>query len=148
MLKKEAKKTTDNQTHEEHQMSIFSRSHEPPLKRQFTLKWNERIETVVQFPVFFKIASFVLSRGKELIQVWNDMRERKWWQDYLFWANCAFKTHSHLFICVVVDIKAGSSQRCHRRTIFVSTKKHSFKGSCLFIIWTFFRDKEAFVQVS
>ncbi len=38
--------------------------------------------------VFFNISSFVFNISKKLIQVWNDMRVSKWWQNYSFWVNC------------------------------------------------------------
>ncbi len=33
-------------------------------------------------PTFFKISSFVFSRRKKLIQVWNKLRVSKWWQNF------------------------------------------------------------------
>ncbi len=40
---------------------------------------------------FFKISSFVFSRTKKFIQVWNYLRVSKWLQDFHFWVNCPFK---------------------------------------------------------
>ncbi len=42
---------------------------------------------------FFKITSFVFSRTKKFIQVWNYLRVSKWWQNFNFWVNYPFKTH-------------------------------------------------------
>ncbi len=38
-----------------------------------------------------KISSFVFSRTNKFIQVWNYLRVRKWWQNFLFWVNYPFK---------------------------------------------------------
>ncbi len=35
-------------------------------------------------PAFFKISSFIFNIRKKLIQVWNDMRVSKWWQNLIF----------------------------------------------------------------
>ncbi len=40
---------------------------------------------------FFKISSFVFSRTKKFIQVWNYLRMSKWWQNFHFWVNYPFK---------------------------------------------------------
>ncbi len=40
---------------------------------------------------FFKISFFVFGRTKKLIQVWNYLRMRKWWQNFHFWVNYPFK---------------------------------------------------------
>ncbi len=40
---------------------------------------------------FFKISSFVFSRTKKFIQVWNFLRVSKWWQNFHFWVNYPFK---------------------------------------------------------
>ncbi len=42
------------------------------------------------FPTFFKISSFVFSRTKTFIQVWNYLRVSKWWQNLHFWVNYPF----------------------------------------------------------
>ncbi len=42
--------------------------------------------------IFFKISSFVFSRTKKFIQVWNDLRVSKWWQKLHFWVNYPFKS--------------------------------------------------------
>ncbi len=39
---------------------------------------------------FFKISSFVFSRTKTFIQVWNYLRVSKWWQYFHFWVNYPF----------------------------------------------------------
>ncbi len=43
------------------------------------------------FPTFFRISSFVFSRLKKCIQVWNYLRVRKWWQNFNLWVNYPFK---------------------------------------------------------
>ncbi len=44
------------------------------------------------FPTFFRIPSFVFSRTKTFIQVWNYLRVSQWWQNFHFWVNYLFKT--------------------------------------------------------
>ncbi len=36
---------------------------------------------------FFKISSFVFSRTKTFIQLWNYLRVNTWWQNFHFWVN-------------------------------------------------------------
>ncbi len=43
------------------------------------------------FPTFFRISSFVFSRTKTFIQVWNYLRMSKWWHNFHFWVNYPFK---------------------------------------------------------
>ncbi len=43
------------------------------------------------FPTFVRISSFVFSRTKTFIQVWNYLRVSKWWQNFHFWVNYPFK---------------------------------------------------------
>ncbi len=43
---------------------------------------------------FFKISSFVFSRTKKFIQVWNYLRVSKW-QNFLSWVNYPFNTGFH-----------------------------------------------------
>ncbi len=45
------------------------------------------------FPTFFRISSFVFSRTKTFIQVWNYLRVSKWWQNFHFWVNYPFKVY-------------------------------------------------------
>ncbi len=42
------------------------------------------------FPTFFRISSFVFSRTKTFIQVWNNLRVSKW-QNFNLWVNYPFK---------------------------------------------------------
>ncbi len=43
------------------------------------------------FPTFFRISSFVFSRTKTFIQIWDYLRVIKWWQNFYFWVNYPFK---------------------------------------------------------
>ncbi len=43
------------------------------------------------YKLFFIISSFVFSRTKTFIQVWNYLRVIKWWQIFHFWVNYPFK---------------------------------------------------------
>jgi len=36
---------------------------------------------------FFQISSFVYSRTNKHIEVWNNMRVSKYWQNFNFWVN-------------------------------------------------------------
>ncbi len=51
----------------------------------------------------FKISSFVFNIKKRLIQVWNDMRVSKWWQNFHFWVNYSFKVSLSTLTSVVLD---------------------------------------------
>ncbi len=53
---------------------------------------------------FFRISSFVFSRTKTFIQVWNYLRESKWWQNVHFWVNYPFKSKMSVrFITLMLD---------------------------------------------
>ncbi len=54
------------------------------------------------FNSFFRISSFVFSRTKTFIQVWNYLRLSKWWQNFHFWVNYPFKTPSTLMLMLLV----------------------------------------------
>ncbi len=41
---------------------------------------------------FFRISSFVFSRTKTFIQVWNYLRVSKWWYNFYFWVNYPFNS--------------------------------------------------------
>ncbi len=56
-------------------------------KKYYRSQWCPR--TAV-FPTFFRISSFVFSRTKTFIQVWNYLRVSKWWQNFHFWVNYPF----------------------------------------------------------
>ncbi len=51
---------------------------------------RQRSPATVWLPTFFKIFSFVLNKGTNLIQVWNKWRVSKWWQYFHFWVNYPF----------------------------------------------------------
>jgi len=53
-------------------------------------------QATVWFQSFFKISSFVLSRRKELIKVCNNLRVRKWWQNFHFWVEYPFKNRKNI----------------------------------------------------
>ncbi len=52
--------------------------------------WSQWCPRTALFPTFFRISSFVFSRTKKLIQVWNYLRVSKWWQNFHFWVNYPF----------------------------------------------------------
>jgi len=60
--------------------------------------------TNVWFQTFFKISSFVFSRRKKCIMVWNNLSVSKWWQNFHFWMkypfnwNCLLKLQSRSHI--------------------------------------------------
>ncbi len=57
-------------------------------KKYYGSQWCPR---TALFPTFFRISSFVFSRIKTFIQVWNYLRVSKWWQNFHFWVNYPFK---------------------------------------------------------
>ncbi len=57
-------------------------------KKNYGSQWCPR---TALFPTFFRISSFVFSRTKKFIQVWNYLRVSKWWQNFHFWVNYPFK---------------------------------------------------------
>ncbi len=59
-----------------------------------TMEENDAPELL--FPTFFRISSFVFSRTKIFIQVWNYMRVSKWWQNFHFWVNYPFKSLGYI----------------------------------------------------
>ncbi len=54
-------------------------------------KESQWLPATVLLPTFFKISSFVFFRRKKLIQVWNNLKVTKWWQNFHFWVNYPFK---------------------------------------------------------
>ncbi len=56
-------------------------------KKYYGSQWCPR---TALFPSFFRISSFVFSRTKTFIQVWNYLRVSKW-QKFHFWVNYPFK---------------------------------------------------------
>ncbi len=50
---------------------------------------------------FFKISSFVLNRRRKLIQICNNLKVSKWWQNFHVWLNHPFKLHCFLKIKVI-----------------------------------------------
>ncbi len=53
----------------------------------FILLWVKQTKNHVgaKTKTFFKICSFVFSRRKKVIQVWNNMRMSEWWLNVHFW---------------------------------------------------------------
>ncbi len=49
--------------------------------------------STVWLPLFLKISSFVFNRIKKLIQVWNNLRVSKWWQNFNFWWTIPLNSH-------------------------------------------------------
>ncbi len=58
-------------------------------KKYYGCQWCPR---TALFPTFLRISSFVFSRTKAFIQVWNYLRVSKWWQNFHFWVNYPFKS--------------------------------------------------------
>ncbi len=57
-------------------------------KKYYGSQWCPR---TALFPTFFRISSFVFSRTKTFVQIWNYLRVSKW-QNFHFWVNYPFKT--------------------------------------------------------
>ncbi len=57
-------------------------------KKYYGSEWCPR---TALFPTFFRISSFVFSRTKTFMQVWNYLRLSKLWQNFYFWVNYPFK---------------------------------------------------------
>jgi len=55
----------------------------------FSYYVSQSVQLTVWLPTFFKISSFVFSRRKKFIQVWNNLRI--WWQNFHFEVNYPFK---------------------------------------------------------
>ncbi len=51
---------------------------------------------------FFRISHFVFNIRNKLLQVWNDTRVSKWWQNFNFWVNYTF---NQTVLCVIVYCK-------------------------------------------
>ncbi len=60
----------------------------------FFLLWKSMVPKTAWLQTFFKISSFVFSRTKKFIQVWNYLRVSKWWQNFHFWVNYPFNVTS------------------------------------------------------
>ncbi len=52
------------------------------------------------FPTFFRISSFVFSRTKTCIQVWNYLRVSKLWLNFQFWVNYPFNIIYEAKACI------------------------------------------------
>ncbi len=81
---------------------------------------------------FFKISSFVFGRTKKIIQVWNYLRESKWWQNFHFWVNYPFKhtcgfVYSFWFTCKKGSVKANRTKQTKSTLYLVRTKA--------FLVW-------------
>ncbi len=57
----------------------------------WTFYVSQRCPRTALFPTFYRISSFVFSRTKTFIQIWNYLRVSKWWQNFHFWVNYPFK---------------------------------------------------------
>ncbi len=64
--------------------------------------WKSMVPQNCSFPTFFKISSFVFSRTKTFIQVWNYLRVSKWWQNFHFWVNYPFKVRSRHMVTTII----------------------------------------------
>ncbi len=62
-------------------------------KNYYGSQWCPR---TALFPTFFRISSFVFSRTKKFIKVWNYLRMSKWWQNFHFWVNYPFKSLGYI----------------------------------------------------
>ncbi len=52
------------------------------------------------FPTFFRISSFVISRTKTFIKVWNYLTVSKLWQNFQFWVNYPFNIIYEAKACI------------------------------------------------
>ncbi len=68
----------------------------------FFLLWRSMVPKTAWLQTFFKISSFVFSRTKTFIQVWNYLRVSKWWQDFHFWVNYPFKSQICFLLVYIV----------------------------------------------
>lgn len=75
------------------------------LKRQFTQTWvggshwlpwyGKKYYVTLWLLTFFKRSSFVFRRRKKLVQVWNNLRMSKWWQNLIFgWTVPLIRIHA------------------------------------------------------
>ncbi len=64
-------------------------------KKYYGSQWCPR---TALFPTFFRISSFVFSRTKKFIQVWNNLRVSKRWQNFYFWVSYPFKLETQIFV--------------------------------------------------
>ncbi len=83
-------------------------------KKYYGSQWCPR---TALFPTFFRISSFVFSRTKTFIQVWNYLRGGggELWQNCHFWVNYPFKTLICCTLCAAELIcmwKQSSSVSC------------------------------------
>jgi len=68
-------------------------------------------------PIVFKISSFVFSKRKKLIQVWNNLRVSKWWQNFHFWVEYPFKSAKSKSIHIEISV----AKKVHCLLSMVST---------------------------
>ncbi len=61
---------------------------------------------------FFRISSFVFSRTKKFLQVWNKLRVSKWWQNFYFWVNYPFKLDFHTMEMDWVSADSWEGRSC------------------------------------
>ncbi len=79
----------DSSPKNENCVIIYSTSSSSPSTLTFIVLFSyERSQWCPK--TFFKISSFVLGNTKKFIQVWNYLRESKWWHNFHFWVNYPF----------------------------------------------------------
>ncbi len=96
---------------------------------------------------FFKISSFVFSRTKTFIQVWNYLRVSKWWQNFHFWVNYPFNFPSPSFFLMAFALAGGRDNdlllltTCHSQEIASVSKRQ--QSNQFFMVLHIFLFREA-----
>ncbi len=107
----------------------------------FFLLWKSMVPQN-SLVTFFKISSFVFSRTKKFIQVWNYLRVSKWWQNFhFFWVNYPF-IHTSLYfnmnwIGPRMILKEYSAVAVVTKRIWWTDKLHALISVLFFILWIF-----------
>ncbi len=83
---------------------------------------------------FFKISSFVFSRTKKCIQVWNYLRVSKWWQNFHFWVNYPVKSFKWA-ITVKLLINVNKFIYCLQKYYVLSRWHNLLNWMSWFLIW-------------
>ncbi len=85
----------------------------------------------------FKISSFVFSRTKTFIQVWNYLRVSKWWQNFHFWEK--YNVQILLEPLYTTKVSTVIFSNTSVTTVIMSTEFspwiHSLRSADLTVIW-------------
>ncbi len=113
-------------------------------KKYYGSQWCPR---TALFPTFFRISSFVFSRTKTFIQVWNYLRVSKWWQNFHFWVNYPFNFPSPSFFLMAFALAGGRDNdlllliTCHSHEIASVSKRQ--QSNQFFMVLHIFLFREA-----